>query len=518
MVTASSILMASIKEAKELAKQSGVDEKPMIATRADAQDEADRRNYAIQATIGAKEGVAEAITNKVGSDITDSVLRNVDGNDNKGVDEYNLYEVIQATIQGAIRPTMTEILTQKIAVINYTFDFRKKVATNMEVLRAKANRVISFGISHDDTEIALTLLANVDKATHHDWGLEFRPAMQEVRKNYNYNYTHDAASLANMLKEFAAADAIRTLSNAPEPTNEAAHLVQDTVNMFQDLMQAESDYESAYAVHSDSDSSNSARTRKKRDKSKDRGRGRSRSKSTPQGINKDCPGCKEFKRRRRHPNVPNEKCFWNKKYKGFRPKWICDEMELTYKGRLKFPAEMGGYRSDSEDEWRCGGPEEEQWIRVTWKKTSTINTKAESTNFVNYFNSYNALAASKNLDPPDNDDKTQAPPVKTNTRKARKRYIRHILRQLDQQESAFLERSIIRAENERTELAKKDPHNKYRRAVEHNHKKQQTPLTWMQRSRNTAQSIQGWVRVGVERDMVIAIGIGRIGLTQLLIR
>eukprot|EP00956_Cyclotella_meneghiniana_P030944 scaffold79700_cov45-Cyclotella_meneghiniana.AAC.4 len=225
MVTASSILTASIKEAKELAKQSGVDEKPTIATRADAQDEADRRNYAIQATIGAKEGAAEAITNKVGSDITDSVLRNVDGNDNKGVDEYNLYEVIQATIQGAIRPTMTEILTQKIAVINYTFDFRKKVATNMEVLRAKANRVISYGISHDDTEIALTLLANVDKATHHDWGLEFRPAMQEVRKNYNYNYTHDAASLANMLKEFEAADAIRTLSDSPEPTNEAAHLV-----------------------------------------------------------------------------------------------------------------------------------------------------------------------------------------------------------------------------------------------------------------------------------------------------
>ena len=98
MVTASSILTASIKEAKELAKQSGVDEKPTIATRADAQDEADRRNYAIQAAIGAKEGAAEAITNKVGSDITDSVLRKADGNDNKSVDEYTLYEVLQAAI------------------------------------------------------------------------------------------------------------------------------------------------------------------------------------------------------------------------------------------------------------------------------------------------------------------------------------------------------------------------------------------------------------------------------------
>eukprot|EP00956_Cyclotella_meneghiniana_P040226 scaffold189832_cov70-Cyclotella_meneghiniana.AAC.1 len=113
MFDAAAVLKQSAKEAAALAKQTGVDEKAQIDTRADAQDEADRRNYAIQAAIGAKEGAAEAITNKVGSDITDSVLRNADGNDNKSVDEYTLYEVLQAAIQGAIRPTMTEILSQK---------------------------------------------------------------------------------------------------------------------------------------------------------------------------------------------------------------------------------------------------------------------------------------------------------------------------------------------------------------------------------------------------------------------
>ena len=222
----------------------------------------------------------------------------------------------------------------------------------MEVLRAKANRVISYGISHADTEIALTLLANIDKATHHDWGREFRPAMQEIRKNYSYNYKHNATSLADILKELAAADTIRTLSDAPEPTTESAHSARDTASVYQDFLQAENEYESAFAVHSDSDSSNSAKTRRKssRDKSRDRSRGSSKSRSTPTSINNDCPGCVEFKRRRRHPNVPNEKCFWNKKYKGFRPIWICDEMDIKYKGRHKFSEEMGGYRSDSDDE------------------------------------------------------------------------------------------------------------------------------------------------------------------------
>lgn len=139
---ASTVLKQADRDAKALSKETGVDEKAQITMRADAQDEADRRNYAIQAAIGAKEGAAEAITNKVGSDVTYSVLRNADGNDNKSVDEYDLYKVIQAAIQGAICPTMTEILGQKVAVINHHFEFRKTIATNMELLCAKVNRVI----------------------------------------------------------------------------------------------------------------------------------------------------------------------------------------------------------------------------------------------------------------------------------------------------------------------------------------------------------------------------------------
>ena len=88
----------------------------------------------------------------------------------------------------------------------------------------------------------MTLLANIDYATHHDWGRELRPAMQEIRKRYKYNHTHTAASLADILAELAAADAIRTLGDAPEPSNESANAVNDTVSLFQDLMQAQSDY------------------------------------------------------------------------------------------------------------------------------------------------------------------------------------------------------------------------------------------------------------------------------------
>jgi hypothetical protein len=91
--------------------------------------------------MGAKEGAAEAITQKVGSDITDSVLKNTDGNDSKGVDKWTLFEVIEATKQGAMRPCTGDILTQVIAALNYEFDFCKKIATNMEQLKAKVARI-----------------------------------------------------------------------------------------------------------------------------------------------------------------------------------------------------------------------------------------------------------------------------------------------------------------------------------------------------------------------------------------
>ena len=58
----------------------------------------------------------------------------------------------------------------------------------------------------------------------------------------------------------------------------------------------------------------------------------------------------KFKRYHQHPNITHDNCFWNKKYKGFRPKWIYDKMDIKYKRRHKFSADMGGYPLDSEDE------------------------------------------------------------------------------------------------------------------------------------------------------------------------
>jgi hypothetical protein len=59
--------------------------------------------------------------------------------------------------------------------------------------------------------------------------------------------------------------------------------------------------------------------------------------------------------------------------------------------------------------------------------------------------------------------------IRKQRKQQRKQHAKHILLLLDQQESAFLKRSIVRAENERTELAKQDRSNPQQLAIDAAH-------------------------------------------------
>jgi hypothetical protein len=167
---------AVLKEAKVAAakesKVTGTTVTPAFTLRSEAQEEADRRNVAAQAMIGAKEGIVEALTTLVGTNITDSVLRTSDG-DFKSVDKYTVHEVMQAAYESADHPPMTDILEQLIEVLHYTFDFRKKISANMELIQKLANRMSTYGIEVGTPSIVLMLLTNIETATKHKYGREF---------------------------------------------------------------------------------------------------------------------------------------------------------------------------------------------------------------------------------------------------------------------------------------------------------------------------------------------------------
>jgi len=98
--------------------------------------------------------------------------------------------------------------------------------------------------------------------------------------------------------------------------------------------------ESAYGASSDSGSSEekckktkkaTAGEKKKKEKAKD-----------DEPKKNTCPHCKKYHRKKPHRDEP-DKCMWNKKFKGYRFKSICDELEVDFKPRINFLADLGGY-------------------------------------------------------------------------------------------------------------------------------------------------------------------------------
>ena len=115
----------------------------------------------------------------------------------------------------------------------------------------------------------------------------------------------------------------------------------------------DSDYsESAFGVGTDSNSSKETRrskSRSGRDKKKKKDKKKDKKKSTKKDKEwekNDCPHCEKFHRKKPH-KVEQDKCMWNKKYKGYRFKSICDELEVEFKPRHQIDADLGGY-SDSD--------------------------------------------------------------------------------------------------------------------------------------------------------------------------
>ena len=115
-----------------------------------------------------------------GSDITDTVLETANGTDYHSIDDYELHELITAAIQGVDCPNTSNVLDQLASILSFRFDFQKKVITNIKLLHAKINRMHSYGIVINDTQLTLVLLANIELATSKAWGCKFRPSLQTI--------------------------------------------------------------------------------------------------------------------------------------------------------------------------------------------------------------------------------------------------------------------------------------------------------------------------------------------------
>ena len=137
-ITVGSMVKKAKLHAKSLLTLTRKTALPTITAQAEAHEEADQLNIIHQAVISAKEGAVEAITKLVGSNIINAILRTANGSDHKSVNNFRLFDIMQAAINGADHPLTNDVLEQLLEVINHTFNFCKKISVNMELLQSNA--------------------------------------------------------------------------------------------------------------------------------------------------------------------------------------------------------------------------------------------------------------------------------------------------------------------------------------------------------------------------------------------
>jgi len=144
---------------------------------------------------------------------------------------------------------------------------------------------------------------------------------------------------------------VRALQDAPAPNAGTAHSVANLVSFLNSMMlnsNTDKEYtESAYGASSDSGSSEErCKSREREYKKPKKAKAHEKKKKEKDKVDEPkkntCPHCKKYHHKKPH-RVEPDKCMWNKKYKGYCFKTICDELEVDFKPRIKFSAELGGY-------------------------------------------------------------------------------------------------------------------------------------------------------------------------------
>ena len=113
---------------------------------------------------------------------------------------------------------MTSVLDALVEILQWQFDFRKRISANVEVLKVKNTKVKAFGLEATTAQFVLTIMAGVEFAVEHDYGRAFRTPLKTICTTFKYDYKHNATLLKHVLDLLATVDTSRNMRDAPAPT------------------------------------------------------------------------------------------------------------------------------------------------------------------------------------------------------------------------------------------------------------------------------------------------------------
>ena len=87
------------------------------------------------------------------------------------------------------------------------------------MLKAKNTKMKAFGLEATEAQLVLTIMANMEATTKHNYGYALRIPIETIRTTFKYDYKNKTTSLKTVLDLLATADTYRQMSNALHPLN-----------------------------------------------------------------------------------------------------------------------------------------------------------------------------------------------------------------------------------------------------------------------------------------------------------
>ncbi len=400
--------------------------------------------------------------------------------------------MIKSAINGADRPPTNNVLEQLLEVINHSFDFRKKISINMELMQLHAAQMATYGILIGIPQLTITLLANIKTATKSNYGREFCLAMHIICKKYTYNHLRDATLPQGSGRSWRCKGpqgctstghgdrALGCQISVLPPGNNGwgqrlhVHRIGIWHKLQQRLVRGQTQ---ATRMQAQEIQTLQVARRPQETEEGKRWQAKEEYVSPLQKVHRKKPH-----------QVEPDKCMWNKKYNGYHFKSICNKLEVAFKPRHKYSKELGGYASEgnkSGDNWRCAGTPEDgekdndDWITITGNgKTKNLLNSKPNPKVHNAFailshpnapTHYNTPRPTQQI----NDDKTIIPPGPWEHRRqqkfAQRQHIKKKLWWLHKSDDLFLDNSITQAKDDCTAIAKNDTNSAKRIAINSAH-------------------------------------------------
>mmetsp|Transcript_1471 Transcript_1471/g.2186 ORF Transcript_1471/g.2186 Transcript_1471/m.2186 type:complete len:442 (-) Transcript_1471:126-1451(-) len=290
--------------------------------------------------LGVKDGIIQACETIFGGRVK-SVTHSPLGKAKK-IDDYSIYDVIEAIKEASSPPTHADKLQQKMNFLSTSFNWTYRLEVNLSMLLDEAERLKEeWGVEITHHDMALVIMKEVEAASSQPWGQPLATPLSELNGTVAHEFIHTDISLNKALELLKKYDKTRNIRDAPSaPVSNVWNNVAESAAQSEDMHYYGADYaddrfspapsvaRSRGRSHQRGSSSSRRSHRSPSTSSSSGGSSISASSSdrsrSPSPAPELCHFCRKYNRLKGHYGGP-EQCFFNpRNYKklGEREEWV----------------------------------------------------------------------------------------------------------------------------------------------------------------------------------------------------